>query len=451
MQRLARPRIIWLAVVLGLFGLLIAPGQAAAEENGLVYRAQLNGEISEYMVSYLERVYDEAAAAGADAVLLDLDTYGGYLASAVSLKQIIMDSHLPTYCYVNDKAISAGSLIALSCEKIVMKGGGAIGAAEPRLGDEKADEKVVSFWTAELKAAAEAHGRDPQLAAAMSDSTVVIEGLSEQGRLLTLTSAQAVARGMADYLVGGEAEMRAVLGIDQSRLVEVEYSFQEQATQILNNSVVSSILLALGIGCLILEVLFAGVGVFAAVGITSLSLYFIGALLTSYTAWIAVALAIAGLVLLVLEIFVVPGFGVCGVLGIASIIGAVVCVAPSITVALLQIGFAMLVAILLVFISLKCGRTRRVWNRLILSDSTSTASGYVSQPKTINSLLGESGAALTDLRPSGAALLAGKRTDVLTEGSFVKRGTLVKVIRVEGSSVVVTPIEEEGESGFGQV
>ncbi len=408
---------------------------------GGVYRAELDGEISEYMVNYLERAYDEAEAADASAVLLDLDTYGGYVTAAVSIKQIIMDAELPTYCYVNDKAISAGSLIALSCDKIVMKQGGSIGAAEPREGDEKADEKVVSFWTAQLEGAAEAHGRDSRLAAAMSDSTVTIEGLSEAGKLLTLTAEQAAAYGIADAMVASDAEAYAALGIDRADITEVAYSFQEQASRVLGNSVVATLLLTVGIGSLVLEVLFAGVGAFAALGVTALALYFIGALLVSYTAWIAIALAVAGLVLLIMEIFVIPGFGICGVLGIASIIGAVICVAPSFSVAMLQLAIALAVAALLVAISLKCGRTRRVWSRLILKDATSTAGGYVSPPPTINHLVGKTGVALTDLRPSGAALIEGKRTDVLTEGSFVKRGTAVKVIRVEGSGVVVEPQE----------
>ncbi len=448
MQNLAKHR--WRSAVWGCLALLIGfallpPAQALAANNDLVYKATLEGEISQYMVAYLERVHQEAAAADASAVLLELDTYGGYVDAAVSLKQIIMDAEIPTYCYVNDKAISAGSLIALSCDKIAMKTGGSIGAAEPRAGNEKADEKVVSFWTAQLTSAAESHGRNTQLAAAMSDSRVVIEGLSEEGRLLTLTSAQAVEHGMADYLAGSDQEALTAFGISAANLVAVDYNFQEQSTRFLNNSFVSTILLALGIGCLVLEVLFAGVGVFAALGVTSLALYFIGALLLSYTAWIAVALAIAGLVLLVLEIFVVPGFGICGILGIGSVIGAVICVAPSLSAAIMQIGLAILITILLVFISFKCGRTRRVWNRLILKDATSTEEGYVSPPAELNDLVGESGMALTDLRPSGAALLNGKRTDVLTEGSFVMRGTKVRVIKVEGSSVVVIAVESPAE------
>lgn len=428
------------ALLLCLLCLLAIQKPAYAAET--VYRAELEGEISEYMVSYIERVYDEAEANGASAVLLQLDTYGGYVTAAVSLKQTIMAQDMPTYCYIDDKAISAGSLIALSCDGIAINKGGTIGAAEPRQGTEKADEKVVSFWTAELVGAAEAHDRDGQLAAAMSDTSVVIEGLSEAGRLLTLTADQAVELGMADYIADSEAAALEAFGLAGATVIGVERNLQENMTQMLNNSVVSTLLLSVGIGCLVLEVMFAGVGMFAAVGITSLALYFIGALLLSYTAWIAVALAVAGLVLLILEIFVVPGFGICGILGIASIIGAVVCVAPSVTVAVLQIFIAIAVAVLLVVISLKCGRTRRVWSRLILKDSTSTAGGYVSQPATINQLVGKSGVALTDLRPSGAALLDGRRTDVLTEGSFIKRGTAVRVIRVDGSSVVVIPADE---------
>ena len=443
MLNIAKQRLFCAILCCLTFFLLSAPAMAA--ENNLVYEAKLEGEISQHMVSYLERVHQEAAAAGADVVLLELDTYGGYVDAAVSLKQIIIDSDIPTYCYINDKAISAGSLIALSCDKIAMKAGGSMGAAEPRAGNEKADEKVVSFWTAQLTGAAESLGRNTQLAAAMSDSRIVIDGLCNSGQLLTLTSAQAVEHGMADYLVNSNTEVLNVFEISAANLITVEYNFQEQATRFLNNSFVSTVLLALGIGCLVLEVLFAGVGIFAALGVTSLALYFIGALLLSYTAWIAVALAIAGLVLLILEIFVVPGFGICGILGIGSIVGAVICVAPSLTAAIMQIGLALLVSILLVFISFKCGRTRRVWNRLILKDSTSTESGYVSPPVGINDLIGESGMALTDLRPSGAALLAGKRTDVLTEGSFVMRGTKVRVIKVEGSSVVVVPVEGSAE------
>lgn len=426
------------AVAMLLAVLAVNPAWAADE----VYRAKLDGEISDYMVNYMERAYAEAEESGADAVLLELDTYGGYVTAAVSVKQLIMDAQIPTYCYINDKAISAGSLIALSCDKIVMKQGGSIGAAEPRQGDEKADEKVVSFWTAQLAAAAEANGRDVDMARAMSDSSVVIEGLSEDGKLLTLTSAEALEYRMVDAVADSDADALYLLGLSDGNVVDVEYTYQEKGAMVLGNSVVSTVLLSVGIGSLVLEVFFAGVGIFATIGVAALALYFIGALLVSYTAWIAVALAFAGLVLLIMEIFVIPGFGICGVLGIASIVGAVICAAPSLSVAMIQLGIALLAAVVLVIISLKCGRTRRVWSKLILREATTTEGGYVSQPGGINALVGKSGVALTDLRPSGAALLDDKRTDVLSEGGFIKRGTMVTVIRVEGSSVVVRPCDE---------
>lgn len=423
--------------------LLLWAAPAMAADN--VYRVELKGEICDYMVNYLERAYGEAEADGADALLLELDTYGGYVTAAVEIKQQIMDAEIPTYCYVNDKAISAGSLVALSCDKIVMKQGGSIGAAEPRQGSEKADEKVVSFWTAQLAAAAEEQGRNSELARAMSDSSVVVEGLSEDGKLLTLTSAEALAYQMIDYVAETDRDALSVLELGGADIVDVECTFQERCAKMLGNSVVSTLLLTVGIGSLVLEVFFAGVGIFATIGVAALALYFIGALLISYTAWIAVALALAGLVLLIMEIFVVPGFGICGVLGIASIVGAVVCAAPSFSVALMQICVALLVAVLLVIISLKCGATRRVWSKLILREATTTEGGYVSQPGGINGLVGKYGVALTDLRPSGAVLFEDKRTDVVSEGGFVKRGTEVLVIRVEGSSVVVRPVEAKAD------
>ena len=433
---------IWM-ILLAAVLLAAMPLSPAYSAGGGVYHAQLDGEISEYMVDYLARAYNEAEAAGAEAMILELDTFGGYVSSAVSLKQLIMEANIPTYCYINDKAISAGSLIALSCDKIVIKNSGSIGAAEPRIGGQKADEKVVSFWTAQLSGAAEEHGRNTRLASAMSDSSVVIEGLSEEGRLLTLTSAQALQYGMADFVVASDAEAYQVLGVPPADVVNIDYNFQETASRLLSNSVISTVLLSVGIGGLVLEIFFAGTGVFAAVGVVALAMYFIGALLLSYTAWIAVALAFAGFMLLVMEIFVIPGFGVCGVLGIASIVGAVICVAPSFTVALIQLGVALLTTVVLVLLSLKCGRTRRVWNKLILRESTSTEEGYISQPVDINRLIGKTGVALTDLRPSGAAKIDDKRTDVLADGAFIKRGTAVKVIKVEGSSVVVAELSED--------
>lgn len=422
-------------LALALLWAALAASPAMAADS--ICRVQISGEISDYMVNYLSRAYDEAETADADALLLELDTYGGYVMAAVEIKQLIMDSSIPTYCYVNDKAISAGALIALSCDKIVMKHGGSIGAAEPRQGDEKADEKVVSFWTAQLAAAAEETGRNVDLARAMSDSSVVIDGLSEDGKLLTLTANQAADNRMIDYVAADDKDALYLLGIDAANVLDVDYNFQERGAMFLGNSVVSTVLLSVGIGSLVLEVMFASVGIFATVGVLALALYFIGALMVSYTAWIAVTLAFAGLVLLIMEIFVIPGFGICGVLGIASIVGAVVCASSSLSLALVQLAIALVAAIVLVIVSLKCGKTRRVWSKLILREATTTEGGYVSQPGGINALVGKRGIALTDLRPSGAALIDDKRTDVLSEGGFIKRGTAVVVIRVEGSSVVV--------------
>ncbi len=447
-QRLMRVLLFGLLFALGAAGSVFAapvePTPQVGEQdithnyNGnLVYEIEISGEIDSSLSAYVKRGYDEAQADKAAYMIVMLDTYGGYVDSAVEIKKTIMESPIHTICYINDKAISAGALIALACDDIVMAPGSTIGAAEPKIGGEKADEKTVSFWSAELAGAAEYNGRNPQIAAAMADSDIAIPDVVEKGKLLTLTSAQAIDLGMADKEVVNRQLLLEEYGLGSAVVIEVEPDFQENIARFLTSSWVSTILLAVGLGGLVLELLFTGFGIFGGISVVALALYFIGGLLVGYAGWLSIALLIAAIVLLLLEIFVIPGFGVAGGLGIACLVGSIIAVAPSLGMALGQMGFAIIVVIVLVVISLKAKRTRRVWNRLILKDSTSTEEGYISQPSKINSYVGKEGVALTTLRPAGAVQIGDERVDVVTEGSFVSPGEAVVVIKVDGSSVIV--------------
>ena len=178
---------------------LAAPSkeQSTAQQinENLVYEIKVDDEINGSMENYVARAYAEAEADQAAYMLLVLDTYGGYLDNAVNIKQIIVNSSVQTICFVNDKAISAGALIALACDEIIMAPGSTMGAAEPKVNGEKADEKTVSFWSAELSSTAELHDRNGLIAAAMADSDIEIENVVEKGKLLTLTADQAVDLG----------------------------------------------------------------------------------------------------------------------------------------------------------------------------------------------------------------------------------------------------------------
>lgn len=216
--------------------------------------------------------------------------------------------------------------------------------------------------------------------------------------------------------------------------------FSESLVSFLGDPAVSTTLLVIAFSCVAMEIIFAGTGAFAGLGIASFVLYFMGGLMTSFSSWLAIILIVAAVVLFLMELFVIPGFGICGVLSVLSMFAAVVVVAPSMEIALMQIVLALVVAIAIVVVSLKCGKTRRVWNKLILSEKTTTDKGYLSQPLNINDLVGKTGVAATSLRPAGAAMIDDERIDVITEGIFIDAGENVKVVKVDGSSVIVVRI-----------
>ncbi|MEG1500559.1 MAG: NfeD family protein, partial [Clostridiales bacterium] len=342
----------------------------------------------------------------------------------------------PTVCFVDKKAISAGALIALSGEKLVMRPGTTLGAAEPRAGSEKADEKTVSMWTSQLSAVAEARGRNGLIAAAMSDSDIAIEGVIEKGKLLTLGDKQALNLGMIDAVLDTREEIIRDFHLP-STVVEIDPSFKQQAVQWLSSPYIASILLTIGIAGIVIEIFTAGFGVFGAVGMISFLAFFIGNFWAGNAGLGAILLFLLGAFLIIMEIFVIPGFGVPGVLGIASILFSIIFASPDIQYAAISIVIALAGSIVLIAISLKNRRTRKLWSKIILSQKQENKEGYSSQNLVQENLLGCYGLAVTPLRPAGTAIFDNKRIDVVTEGEFLDKDTPIEVIEVSGGRVVV--------------
>jgi membrane-bound serine protease (ClpP class) len=312
-----------------------------------------------------------------------------------------------------------------------------IGAAEPRIFNQTADTKVISVWAGKLTAVAEARGRDGLIAAAFADADIEIEGLTEPGKLVTLSAAQSLEYGMADGIFNSRAEVITELGLS-AVVVEMEKNFQEKAGGLLSDPWISIILLTLGIAGIVIEVLTAGsFGIFGTVGLISFALYFMGHFWAGNIGLGAILLFVVGLILIALEIFVIPGFGVTGVLGILSVLTSLVLAAPDFNYAVLTLGGSLVAAVLIIVITLKNKKTRKAWGRLVLSHKLEAKEGYSSHDESTTAYLGKRGKALTILRPAGAADIEGKRVDVVTSGEFIEAGCSVEVILVEGSRVVV--------------
>lgn len=188
-----RKTCLTLAIVLACFA-------ALAGQDKIVYHIPINGEINSRVPSIVSRIIQDAEEAKADAIILEINTFGGELEAATQIRDYILDSKILTIAFVNKRAISAGALISLAAEKIVMSPGATIGAATPVdfLG-EKASEKVISYWRKEMKSTAEKNNRPPEIAEAMVDEEVEINGLSEKGKLLTLTTNEALEYKVADF------------------------------------------------------------------------------------------------------------------------------------------------------------------------------------------------------------------------------------------------------------
>ncbi len=440
--------IAFLLILLLAFPAFAAPNDASdtVPAKPLVYIIPIEEEIDGQMSNLVARGFAEAKELGAALVVLDIDTFGGYVDAAIAIKNTVIAQSLETLAFVDGKAISAGSLIAFSGKQLVMMPGSTIGAAEPRSGGVKADEKALSMWRTELASAAEARGRDGQIAAAMADSDIEIPGLKEKGKLLTLTATQAVELGMADGIVNSLYEaIDFSLGTSDVEIVKLELTNTEKWADFLTSSTVSAILLTIGLLGIVLEVLTPGFGLFGALGLFAFGLFFAGSFIAGYSAWLALFLFLIGLVLIIMEIFVIPGFGVAGISGAVAVVLAVVFASPSIGQAFLSLFIALVATVILTAITLKNKKTRKVWSKLILKQKQENKDGYEVQNETAMKYLQKQGIAATVLRPSGTGIFEGERIDVVTEGEFIAPGAVIEVVKVEGTRVVVKEVKLDKE------
>jgi membrane-bound serine protease (ClpP class) len=418
---------------------------------GTIVIIEVKQTIETGLQAFLERAFAEADAMGADKIVLRLDTFGGRVDAAIAIGELIRSSPIPTVVYIEGKAISAGSYIALNADEIVMQQGSTIGAAAvvTGSGERVTDSKVISMWVSEMRSAAEAKGRNPDIAQGMVDEKFQvempeIERTKKPGEILSLTSKEAVLVGYAKQETASFDTW--LQGMDSNRIETIEPTLAERLARVLTHPTTTTILFILGIAGILIELLVPGFGIPGVVGIVSFGLYFLGNYVAGFAGIEHIVLFIAGVVLLLLEIFV-PSFGILGIVGILSLISGVVLAAYDRGNAMTLLGIAVLVAAVVVAIFVRYFKHRGVWNRFILKDTLNTQSGYNSHDEK-REMIGKAGVALTPLRPAGVILLEDKRVDVVTNGEFIVAGTQVEVIAIEGIRVVVkqAPPPSEGEA-----
>ncbi|HEX9686891.1 MAG TPA: hypothetical protein VGA25_13680, partial [Burkholderiales bacterium] len=323
-------RVRWFGILLllGLLGAGAAP--LAQEKRPVVYVAPIEGIIDLGLAPFVQRVLDEATAAGAAAVVLEINTFGGRVDAAVQIRDALLNSRVRTVAFVNKRAISAGALISLAAENIVMAGGSTIGAAtpvqagQPGAGAQPVEEKTVSYVRKEFRATAESRKRPPLLAEAMVDADVAIRGVIEKGKLLTLTTEEALKHKLADFRADTLEDALQRLGLGGAEIRRASPNWAENVVRFLTHPLLSSLLVTIGMLGIIIELRSPGFGMAGAIGVGSLAAFFWGHWLVQLAGWGELLLALLGVALLVLELLVIPGFGLAGIAGILALFAALV-------------------------------------------------------------------------------------------------------------------------------
>jgi len=446
--------------IIAALGFLAALGPSLLHgqegRSGAVYRIPVQGVIELGLAPFVERSLEEAQHAGASAVILELETPGGRVDAAERIANAIGDSEVPVYAFINRHAYSAGALIALATQGIYMRPGSVMGAATPIVGSgEKAPEKIVSAMRGQMRALAEARGMDPVVAEAMVDEDIEIDGVVEAGKLLTLTTSEAVELEYATEIEDWDALLRE-LELEGASVQVMGVNWAERIVRFLSNPIVAPFLLSLGFLGLIAEIKSPGLGLAGLAGLLALSLFFGSHMILGLAGIEDLILFGAGVALIGVEIFLIPGFGLFGVLGgvgvlagvYLSLIGGI----PTIP-DFAQAGAILSTTILIILLtSWALLRHLPQSNRLarsgvFLATRGEREDGWASAARRPD-LVGREGLALTDLRPSGTILIGEERVDAVSESEWIEDGTAVRVVSSEGYRHVVRSLparEEEAD------
>lgn len=438
-----RMRLISGTLLLLLSFLLILP--SISESASEVYRVPIEDTVEKGLYAFLERAIEEAETAGAHTIIFDIDTPGGLVDSASSITELLDNTPLKTVAFINNEALSAGAFIALHADEIYMVPSGLIGAAGViDSAGNAADLKAQSAWITAMKSAAESSGRDPKYAIAMANKEIHMpEYRAPSGEFLTLSANEAVEVGYSEGTVSSYEDLLATLNLSDSQTVDVEETLAEEVARFITNPFIVPILLSIASLGLIVELYSPGFGIAGTMGLTAIALFFFGHLVAGLAGLESIILFIVGIILIFAEFFL-PG-GIAGIIGLALVIGSILLAGGNVVNMGISILIALVVAILGMVIIVKFfGKKINLFNNMILRDTTSTERGYVSNVNRLE-LIGMLGKSMTPLRPSGTIMLVGERIDAVTEGGYIDAGKVVKIIKVEGSRIVVREAKEEEE------
>ncbi len=416
-----------------------------------VYKFDIKEEIGPPVWRKMQQAFEEAEEWNADLILLHMNTYGGMVLHADSMRTKILNSQIPVWVFIDNNAASAGALISIACDSIYMRSGANIGAATVvnQTGEEMPD-KYQSYMRSTMRSTAEAKGRNPDIAQAMVDASIKVDGISDSGKVVTFTASEAIEHGFCEGMAESVEEVLVQNGYPEYELKTYVVTGIETFIGWMVNPAVSGILIMIIIGGIYFELQSPGIGFPLAASIIAALLYFTPLYLEGFAENWEIILFLVGIVLLGVEVFVIPGFGVAGISGIAFVISALVLslvgnvgfnfeftmpseiISAFLTVILATVGgfFGS------IYLAKKLLATSMM-SSIVLSAVQNKEEGYVGVDTTENDLVGKEGIAHTILRPAGKVIIGDDIYDATALMGYIEKGDKVVVTKYETAQLFV--------------
>ncbi|TFH48672.1 MAG: nodulation protein NfeD [Bacteroidia bacterium] len=446
------------------------PVQDSVTSKKLIYLCKIDKMIAAPLWRTVKRSFDEADSLRADYILIHMNTYGGQVDIADSIRTLILNTEIPVIVFIDNQAISAGALISVAADSIYMRPGASIGAATVvDQSGQKMPDKYQSFMRGMMRATAEAHGkkpvikdgdttwvwhRNPEIAQAMVDPSIIIQGIVDTGQVLTLTALEAIKYGFCEGEAKTVAEVISRAGIEEYTIRELEITGVDKIIMFLVNPIVSGLIIMLIIGGIYFELQSPGIGFPIIAAAFGALLYFAPLYLEGIAENWHLVIFVLGIILVLVEIFAIPGFGVTGILGITGIVTGLAFVmidkivfkfGPSsdgvreIVSAFAVVVISMLTSFILsLWLSKKLFSPNRLFGSLALETVQNKSEGYVSfDTEKQKALIGKKGVAHTILRPSGKVIIDNEVYSAVAMAGFILKGNPVIVKKEEQGQLYV--------------
>jgi len=448
--------------------LIFVSAMVTAQQEKLVYKLDIKEEITRATWRQTKQAFDEADSVKADIILIHMNTYGGLVLDADSIRTKILQSRIPVYVFIDNNAASAGALISIACDSIYMRPGGSIGAATVvNQTGEALPDKYQSYMRSTMRATAEAHGkdtiingsdtiyqwrRDPKIAEAMVDQRVIIPGIIDSGKVLTFTPTEAMENGFCEGVAENVPQVLKKVGVENYKLVEYKPTLIERIIGFLVLPLISGLLIMAIIGGIYFEMQSPGIGFPLGVAILAAVLYFAPLYLEGLAEHWEILLFFVGLILIALEIFVIPGFGVAGISGIILLFtGLVLSLINNVNFNFENVQItSVVVAITTVVLGVLGGFTLSLllgkkmftaesgaFKNMSLHAVQNVNDGFVCVETGMFALKGKTGIAKTVLRPAGKVFIDNEVFDAVAITGIIDKDDEIIVVKVEATQLYV--------------